>query len=453
MRSNANVVRLWERHRVQSLKKLLKILMLILPAMCLIRYASGETVQLISDGFILALLLLSCFLLCGRDRYLAAARLALAAGYIGLLYTLVGQVESPIRYVWFPIGILLSYFFLGKKEAFQWMMLLIFVLIGLQWYGEAMTGLNRVNFGVWLVTIYFVYLTASEYEKIVDEAIDRLLHVQYDLRDQVEVQTRDLKQLNAELELRVAREVSKNFDNNQLMMQQARMAQMGKMLAMIAHQWRQPLAAVNAAVHLLLLKQQRDDLDAPLLKQKLEAVAGYVQHLSLTIDDFRYFFKADQTKRPERIDAVIRSALTIVDASLQDEGIAVEKAYDTDLCLSILPRELGQVVLNLIKNAEDALRERKTEDPYIRISSGRQEGWIVLSVGDNAGGIDPGDISYIFDADFTTKAASGGSGLGLYMSRLIIEEHFQGKLDVRNTETGAEFRIMLPPQSIVSTVI
>ncbi len=255
--------------------------------------------------------------------------------------------------------------------------------------------------------------------------------------------TRELAELNASLEQKVKEEVEKNCLKDQHIIQQAKFAQMGEMLNMIAHQWRQPLAAISATSASLELKTRLGKADIEIIKTYTKNISDYSQHLSATIEDFRTFFKPGKEKSKSSYSEILDSVFGIIEISLQNKNIKLIKELDLETKFETYASELKQVVLNLIKNAEDVLIEKGVKDPYIKISTYSKDDKYILEVSDNGGGIPEDILPKIFDAYFSTKLEKEGTGLGLYMSKTIIDEHCSGKLSVLNDEFGAVFRIEL----------
>jgi len=229
-------------------------------------------------------------------------------------------------------------------------------------------------------------------------------------------------------------------EKDQAMLQQSRLAQVGEMMSMIAHQWRQPLTAISAASGNLTLKAKFDKLDNETVENIGEKISGYAQHLSATIDDFRDFFKPNKENTKTTYKELIKSVLSIVESSIKNYNITLTQQLQNEIELYTYENELKQVILNLIKNAEDILKDKEIPNPKITIES---DGYI-LRVKDNAGGVPDDIIEKIFDPYFSTKTEKDGTGLGLYMSKTIIEEHCGGKLSVYNDAEGAVFEIELP---------
>jgi PAS domain S-box-containing protein len=230
---------------------------------------------------------------------------------------------------------------------------------------------------------------------------------------------------------------------DKIMFRQSRMAQMGEMISMIAHQWRQPLNAITLTTGALELKAENDTYDKTFFQSRLERISNYVQYLSSTIEDFRDFFKSDKVKQETTFGAIVERTLDLVRAEVENKNITILTECHCKHSMSTYTNELLQVMINLIKNAEDALLDNNSTDPTITIKCYSDPDKSVLEIGDNAGGIDATVIDNIFDPYFTTKEEHNGTGLGLYMSKMIIEEHCKGRLSVHNSSVGAVFKIVL----------
>ncbi len=262
--------------------------------------------------------------------------------------------------------------------------------------------------------------------------------IRHDITDK-----KKIEELNRDLEKRVSEEVKKNREKEKQLLHQSRLAQMGEMISMIAHQWRQPLSAISSSSLAINVKAKLGKLDKDTAIDLSGKISEYSQHLSSTIDDFREFFKPNRGKEETTFESLVKSPLSIVEVSLKNKNIEVRLDLKCDATLTTYPNELKQVILNLIKNAEDAVCERKVSEPYIEIKTYTTEKSAVLEVCDNAGGVPDNIIDKIFDPYFSTKLEKNGTGLGLYMSKIIIEEHCNGKLEVHNGPEGAVFKITL----------
>ncbi len=254
----------------------------------------------------------------------------------------------------------------------------------------------------------------------------------------------ELVSFNCLLEERIAEEVLKNHSKDELMTKQMRLAQMGEMISMIAHQWRQPLSTISAIISSVQLDLSlRGEEEKPHFTD-LEKVSEHIQFLSNTIDDFRHFFNPNKSKDQARLSALLDNALGIMNQSFLQKKIDVICDFDRlQRPLTLYASELVHVFLNLMKNALDALVETKKENAYVFIRGSQYENKSIIVFEDNAGGIPSDILDKIFEPYFTTKDERNGTGLGLYMSKMIVEEHCNGNLLVENTDVGARFSIVL----------
>ncbi len=246
------------------------------------------------------------------------------------------------------------------------------------------------------------------------------------------------------LEQKVKEGVDTIHKQELVLFQQAKQASLGEMIAMIAHQWRQPLASIAATIGSLQMKQAMQKYDKEFYDEQLEKTSGLVQHLSQTIEDFRGFYKESKQTEKVNIDDVVTSSLEIMKPVLINKGISVDTRFATTDDITTHPNELKQVLINIFKNAEDALLERDIKDAMIKITTEQDEKGVSVIIQDNAGGI-PEDVKdKIFDPYFTTKGDLHGTGLGLYMSHDIVKNHLKGDISVENIEGGACFTIIVP---------
>ncbi len=231
---------------------------------------------------------------------------------------------------------------------------------------------------------------------------------------------------------------------DEIMIAQSRQAAMGEMIGMIAHQWRQPLAAISMSVNNVLLDIELDSLEQKELSETLKTIEVQIQHLSKTIDDFRNFFKQDKQKEEIKVSKIIDDTLQMIGTTLKNNNIAVNINIQKDLTLNTYPNEMLQVLINILSNAKDITLERKIENGWINIETQQIRDDIIFTICDNAGGIPKEVLPKIFEPYFTTKNTKGSSGLGLYMSKTIVEKHLGGRLSVENTDKGVCFEIRFP---------
>ncbi len=253
--------------------------------------------------------------------------------------------------------------------------------------------------------------------------------------------SKELEEINENLKEKIKIEVEKSREKDKALIQQSKLAQMGEMIAMIAHQWRQPLGAITAIANDLILKIMFDRYDKKYFDKKLKNITDLSQHLSKTIDDFRGFYKKDKEKIEIFLKDIVKDVLNIIASSVENKNIKIITEFYSTKKIYTYPNEVRQVVLNLIKNAEDILLEKGVKNPYIKIKIYDDKNNSYIEVSDNGGGVPESIMDKIFDPYFSTKTKKDGTGLGLYMSKIIIEEHCNGTLSVSNSEEGAIFKI------------
>ena len=279
------------------------------------------------------------------------------------------------------------------------------------------------------------------------EKLTEISHVaQRSLREWTSIQERkraeeELKRLHKNLEAQVEEMVADLRRKDVAIIQQNRMAAMGEMLGNIAHQWRQPLNTISLIVQSVQLEYDSGTLTSEEMHKDIHEVIEVLQHMSRTIDDFRNFFQEDKIKRDFSISTAVTNSMELVSASLKDHNVLVEIEADDEVTATGYQNEYAQVLLNIISNSCDACLERCVVNPSILIRIARENGRSVLYVRDNCGGIPDDVLPKIFDPYFTTRGPDKGTGIGLYMSRTIIEQNMGGRLTARNVDGGAEFRI------------
>jgi len=254
---------------------------------------------------------------------------------------------------------------------------------------------------------------------------------------------RQLELINATLEERIAIEVAENIEKNRIMIHQGRLAAMGEMISSIAHQWRQPLNNLGIMLQSIRLDHDVQELDREMLDHHVTTGMEMIMYMSRIIDDFRNFFLPEREPQQFDLKKSVQSAVSLLQAGFDSCGVTVE-VVDTGVGYANgFPREFAQAVLNILNNAKDACLQRSVTAPRIVIAMGRSEAGAVITISDNAGGVAADIIDKIFDPYFTTKDKSQGTGLGLYMAKMIIEKNMGGCLTVTNTEKGAAFSIRL----------
>jgi PAS domain S-box-containing protein len=250
--------------------------------------------------------------------------------------------------------------------------------------------------------------------------IEEFIAIRYDVTKEVELQMQ-LQQ------------------KQEMLLWQSRFASLGQMMANIAHQWRQPLTELNLTLY--NLKKAPDPETAEAIYTDAKRI---IRSMSQTIDDFQNFFKPEKEKEIFRPYESIDRALALLRNLFKKDAITLTIDVDEQTHILGIPNELTQVWVNLLQNARDTLVQQRQRDRHIAIAVARKEDHVIMTVTDNGGGIDPAVLGRIFEPYFTTKHASKGTGLGLFMSRLIVEKSLNGSLEVSNTNEGARFTIVAP---------
>lgn len=294
-------------------------------------------------------------------------------------------------------------------------------------------------FGALIEIIFFSLILAKRFHAAKDDKISLQKEIlkekeknQHYLEQEIDRQRQELKEKNA------------------ILFHQARHAAMGEMISMIAHQWRQPLNTLAIINQNLYFEHKLGHWNEQSFERSHDQFNEHLQYMSKTIDDFRNYYKNDETKRPEDIGIIVQLALRLCDVFLQYAKIRTELSVTTEKMGYLSKNEMIQVLINLVKNSHDAIIERNIPSGKITINVEENGHFICIRVCDNAGGISENIAEKIFEPYFSTKS-DNGTGLGLYMSKSIIEDHFKGSLTLENTEVGACFSIRIPMYDTTAT--
>ncbi|WP_201352823.1 FIST N-terminal domain-containing protein [Hydrogenimonas urashimensis] len=283
---------------------------------------------------------------------------------------------------------------------------------------------------------------------LVASSSSEIMDLNRHLEKEVEKRTKELAELNASLEKRIEQEVQRNREKDKMLYHQSKLAAMGEMINNIAHQWRQPLNIIALVMQDLSLKAHIGHLSPSAIAVAEKKINDTLKYLSDTIDDFRSFASGGEAyTHPGTLEVckTVRETVRLVSIVLEDEKIGLKLSLqEKEVVVKGNPNDLKQVLLNLVYNAIDVLKERQIEEPVIKIEVKTIKNRVAIVVRDNGGGIDPRIIDKIFEPYFTTKYKARGTGLGLYMSKMIVEKRLGGKISARNTRSGAAFWMELP---------
>jgi signal transduction histidine kinase len=363
--------------------------------------------------------------------------------YISILYALNAGAMSTLSSVFHALFIftitslgllIIALLFVGNSTMYYFIAVLtaLFIFITIPASFRIYTILNR---GI-LQTNEIKALNISLEEKIQQRT------------KELAQKTQQLEILNRSLDQRVKEESEKSRKNERLLIQQSRQAAMGEMIGNIAHQWRQPLNALGLILQNIYFTYQMDELNDEFMEKSIDKGKKLTTSMSKTIDDFRDFFKPNKLKEDFNISQTIKNTIELIEASYHNNNIILQTHLNEKIITEGYPNEFSQVILNILSNAKDALLEKKKEHKVVTISTFATENHAIITIEDNAGGIPEHIINRIFDPYFTTKEEGQGTGIGLYMSKTIIENNMRGKISVQNHKEGACFTIKLKKKSL-----
>ena len=254
-----------------------------------------------------------------------------------------------------------------------------------------------------------------------------------------------IKLSEEELKLKVEEELSKNREKDRILIQQNKLAAMGEMLGNIAHQWRQPLNNVSLILQFLRDNYKNKEVSEEKLDKFMNKANKHIEYMSETIDDFRNFYKPSKTQNKFFVNESIDTLLYMLKNQYENQNIKINFEYE-NIEITNYENELKQALLNILNNAKDALLSKKhieDFDAFINIFLYKNEEKIILEISNNGGNINEEILYKIFELYFTTKFETQGTGIGLYMTKSIIETNMKGKIEVQNISDGVKFTITL----------
>jgi len=347
------------------------------------------------------------------------------------LFLLLIYISEPsqLKHIWiFTYPIILLYLQKAKYAAVWFIILLSGLLLApFQSFMEIQYSLFQIAYI--LVGLVIISLITYFYQLKMTEAKDIIL-----------VQQNQLLDVNRELE----KQVQELKDKDRILTTQSKQAVMGEMITMIAHQWRQPLSTItlqisNLEVRKLLGEEvSREDVD-----KTFNEINSNVMYLSETIDDFQTYFRQDKERTYIEVQQLLDKAVNFILPRLQETKIKILFDENEEIMITTYMNELIQVILNLLNNAIDVMSELNCDTSKLIIRVKQKDENICISIIDNAGGISQSDLPYIFEPYFSTKGKNG-TGLGLYMSQMIVQKQFNGNIEVETSSKGTNFTIKLP---------
>ena len=356
--------------------------------------------------------------------------------YIHIIFFYVP--ENSLNILWIILAPVLIFYFLDRAIGTFFLFLLLGFIAYLIYEEYPYTIVEYI-------TLFFVLTTAAlimyAYENLKDSENNRLKKYNEKLKKEVADRTHELAKLNENLQDRVEEELAKTTRQEQMLLRQNRMANLGQMIDAIAHQWRQPLMNINAVLmnidsDLEFSKNPRE------IQKRLQELFVLTAHMSRTIEDFRNMYKTGKEQERFALSDMVHEVLSILKGSLK--GVEVKSDIACSLELNVCKSELSQVFIIIISNAVDAFKLANIEHKQISIFISETKSECIIKIRDNAGGINADTVSKIFDPYFTTKSQTGGTGLGLYIAKIIITHNMKGTILAQSSDEFSEFIIKIP---------
>lgn len=352
-------------------------------------------------------------------------------GLIGFVVTdLLGITNVVLLFSLSLVVLLIVDYYLGRLCAIVGLTTLSLLLTALGHYGVDMFGISspmealiNINFFILAQVVILYVIDAMHCEK------EQLL--------------KQLQEYNSTLQQRVQEEIAKNREKEKLLLQQSRLAQIGETINMIAHQWRQPLNTIAIMIQTLMLKFRSNRLSLEEFSQTTQKIMEQIDGLSVTIDQFSNFFKTEEKRRVVAVEDVVEKVVALIKPQVEKVGITLQVQSDGNYYIDGYPNALGQALMHIIANAKEQLQSCiacKRKKITITITADSKS--VQIAIADTGGGIEEAMMDTIFEPYVSTKGKNG-LGLGLYITKMIIEEHMDGKIRVYNEEDGAVFVIWL----------
>lgn len=312
------------------------------------------------------------------------------------------------------------------KKAFLWFIILVQYVCAQE--AVALYDKSETDFWLLAAVVAIVVMAGLTYKY---RRLDEL----------VRLRTAELETFNQRLQEEITKAVEKNRTQEKILMHQAKMAEIGSMVESIAHQWRQPLNILGLSMTRLNINMSLGNHND--MSKVIEIVEQQIDYMSQTIDDFRNFFKQDRLQTKVNVHHLITEVETLLGPLLASKKIVLIKKIDPMVEILVYHNELKQVLINIVNNAREAIEYTKSKKRQITVTCINDKHHCTISIEDSGGGVPHHIVDKIFDPYFTTKFESQGTGIGLYMAKMIIEKHCLGKLNIYNTANGACFEIRL----------
>lgn len=346
--------------------------------------------------------------------YMWIVHITIMGSLIVLYFMVLYVLNDEFRIVWFFLTVFAAYILGGKKYGFVITFLIgLLITFAYVYYDIALSIYAIFTFFCSLLVFnIFVYIFLSKIE--FDEEM---------------------------LIKKVEEELLKQKEQETFLLRQYRMASMGEMIDAIAHQWRQPLMQSNMILFNMQEELDNTTISKKYLFEKTDDIVILNRYMSKTIDDFRKLLSDNKHKEVCVIEVCIAEILKLMKGSLKDVNIVLKEAEHS---IYIHKNEFAQVCLILLSNSVEVFAQKEIADPEITIEISEENNALLIAFSDNGGGVPPEHLEKLFDSYFTTKTQSGGTGLGLYIAKIIIEDNMQGSIKASNAKDGVKFLIKLP---------
>ena len=450
----------WEFDFKEYLQKQRYYLVNIVIALGVVAVLQGVVHDVMVKNYVMLTIdigMITFFLLCSyllrKDKRFYNITTTLNA-FISLMYLNMLIVIYPVEnleFIWLFFFVVTYMFLKGPKIGMAWNLALFaslfimkaqpFIPIDFS-YGQLGYLVFALSI-IMVITYFFLHVIDENYQIILDQG-EKLKDFNTVLAQKVNEKTDELWHLNLSLEETIEKKVAVVQEQQEMLITQSRLAAMGEMLSMIAHQWRQPLATTTLRISKMQIQSMMEKRVLDERDELLVSVSDTLLYLSDTIDDFQTYFKPDNKREKAELEVLLERACHFVNARAEIHEITISCKGAEGIQLQTLPNELIQVVINILNNAIDGITDANTSEKHIEIETMVDVETIIITITDSGEGIQESIINKIFEPYFSTKSKNG-TGLGLYMAKMIIHEHMRGEIAVHNSKNaGAAFTIKLP---------
>lgn len=418
-----------------ELKKFLQFLtagIIVLLLFSIINAYNGFFIHaLVELGFCVGTGVVALFFYYKKIEYISALQYFIAILSIFYLYLLLHGGIANTGLIWslsFPV---FAFMLSNKKTGVLFSLAHLMLILGVY-------GLSKWDF-------LFIHYDFVQLRQVLSVYI-LISILSYISQAKVEESSKLLKKFNDELQDKIGIAIENNRKQELHLFQQAKNAQIGEMIGMIAHQWRQPLNALGLIIQKILLMSKKGSLSQKKIEDSVTKSMSLIENMSTTINDFMNYLRVDKEKHTFSLYRVVSEIVSVLSMQFEKKEVSFEFDFDQNILICSYQSELSHVLSNLISNAIDAFDGKSIENKRIFISAfvDEEENLLECSVKDNAGGIANAIIDNIFNAYFTTKEQGKGTGIGLNMSKRIVETLLSGTITADNDTDGAIFTIRLP---------